>query len=190
MSLSFALFPTAIGDCAIVWGESGVAGLQLPEADPERARALIRRRFPEAEEVADLPPPIAAAIDDIASLARGEPRPLDWIELDFTGIDAFRRRVYRAARAVAPGTTTTYGALAEAIGAAGEARAVGSALGGNPFPIVVPCHRVLAAGGKAGGFSAHGGVETKLRLLTIERARTNAEPSLFAEGELPLRIRR
>jgi methylated-DNA-[protein]-cysteine S-methyltransferase len=91
----------------------------------------------------------------------------------------FDRRVYEVARGIAPGATLSYGEIAARLGERGLARDVGQALGRNPFPIIVPCHRVLAAGGKAGGFSANGGVTTKLRLLTIERARTSDAPTLF-----------
>jgi methylated-DNA-[protein]-cysteine S-methyltransferase len=101
-------------------------------------------------------------------------------------VPEFERRVYEVARSIAPGTTLTYGEIAARLEAPGEARAVGEALRRNPFPIVVPCHRVLASGGKVGGFSANGGVATKLRLLTIERARTSAEPTLFEN--LPLAV--
>ena len=118
------------------------------------------------------------ALDGIVGLLRGEASDLSTVALDMTRVPEFHRRVYEVARAIAPGTTLSYGDIAARLGAPGEARAVGHALGRNPFAIVVPCHRVVAAGGKVGGFSANGGVATKLRLLSIERAP--------ADGALPL----
>ena len=119
------------------------------------------------------------AIEGIISLLRGEGRDLSAIALDMDGLPSFDRRVYEVARTIAPGATLSYGEISARLGARDLAREVGQALGRNPFPIIVPCHRVLAAGGKAGGFSANGGITTKLRLLTIERARTSDTPTLF-----------
>ena len=180
---SFALFDTAIGACGIAWGERGVVGVQLPEASAARTRERMRRRFPDAAE-APPPPAVERAIEGIAALLRGEPADLSAVALDLDGVGEFERRVYEVARTIAPGTTLTYGAIAARLGMPGEARAVGQALGENPFPLVVPCHRVLAAGGKVGGFSANGGIATKMRLLSIEGARTSEEPTLF--DHLPL----
>jgi len=174
----YTLFETAIGICAIAWGEGGVIGAQLPEGDASRARARLARRFPDAREMAP-PPAVAQAIDEIVALIAGEPRDLHSIRLDMAGVPDFHRKVYAVARAILPGETLTYGEVAKRIGEPGASQAVGQALGKNPFPIIIPCHRVLAAGGKTGGFSANGGVETKFRLLTIERARTSTEPTLF-----------
>jgi methylated-DNA-[protein]-cysteine S-methyltransferase len=111
------------------------------------------------------------AIDSIAALLSGEPIDLSFVTLDMTGVPEFNQRVYEAARLIRPGTTVTYGDIAGQLGVPGSARAVGQALGRNPFPIVVPCHRVVAADGKSGGFSAPGGVSTKLRMLAIEGER-------------------
>jgi len=164
-----ALFETAIGACGIAWGEGGIVGVQLPEGGEARTRARLRRRFPDAAEI---PPPadVRRAVDGIVRLLRGEPVDLSIVALDLERVAPFHRRVYEAARAIAPGATLSYGEIAARIGAPGAARAVGQALGRNPFPVIVPCHRVLAAGGKAGGFSADGGVSTKLRMLAIEGA--------------------
>ncbi len=165
----FSLFDTAIGRCGIAWGESGVTGLQLPEAGVRATRARMRTRFPDA---CDSAPPLEVerAIGEITALLGGAPRDLSGIALDMDAVPPFQRKVYEAARAVPAGTTVSYGEIAARIGSPGSARAVGQALGRNPFPIVVPCHRVLAAGGKPGGFTATGGVDTKLRMLAIERA--------------------
>ena len=177
----FALFDTAIGRCGIVWGERGVAGVQLPEADELELRARLRRRFPDAHEAAP-PPDVQRAIEGIVTLLRGEASDLSAVALDMEGVPPFDRRVYEVARTIAPGKTLSYGDVAARLGDRGEARAVGQALGRNPFAIVVPCHRVLATGGKVGGFSANGGVRTKLRMLWIEGAPVNGTLPLFDEN--------
>lgn len=174
----YTLFETAIGLCAIAWGERGVIGAQLPEGDAAGARSRLARRFPDLRE-APPPPVVQRAIAEIVALIDGEPRDLHGIQLDMAGVPEFHQKVYQVARAILPGATLTYGEVAKRVGEPGASQAVGQALGKNPFPIIIPCHRVLAAGGKTGGFSANGGVETKFRLLTIERARTSAEPTLF-----------
>jgi O-6-methylguanine DNA methyltransferase len=178
----FALFDTAIGRCGIAWGERGIAGVQLPEAGEAETRACMLYRFPAAGEAAP-PGKVRQAIERMASLLRGEASDLSSVALDMDGVPEFHRRVYEAARAIPPGNTLSYGDIAKRVGAPGAARAVGQALGRNPFPIVVPCHRVLAAGGKIGGFSARGGVATKRRMLSIEGAQLNAAASLVDDGE-------
>ncbi len=174
----FAWFDTPIGTCAITWGEAGVRGLMLPGADRARTLASLRRRHAHLRE-APASAAVAAAISAVRDLLGGVAADLGSIVLDMQGVPDFHRRVYEAARAIAPGRTCTYGELAEALGEPHAARAVGQALGANPFAIIVPCHRVLAAGGRSGGFSAPGGVDTKRRLLEIERARIGGEPQLF-----------
>jgi methylated-DNA-[protein]-cysteine S-methyltransferase len=187
-TLAFSLFDTAIGACAVAWSERGIAGVQLPEADAAKTRARMRRRFPAAVE-ASPPPDVLDAIAAITALVAGEARDLSDIALDMDGVEAFPRGVYEVARAIPPGQTLTYGEIAARLNAPREAaRAVGEALGKNPFAIVVPCHRVLGAGGKLGGFSANGGVVTKLRLLAIEGARIGeAATGLF--DDLPMAVR-
>ncbi len=163
-------FDTAVGRCAIAWSERGVVGVQLPEATDAATRARMQRRFPSAAE--ETPPPaVQAAIDGIVGLLAGEESALSGVALDLRSVPEFHRAVYEVARRIAPGETLTYGEIAAQLGDPGAARGVGQALGQNPIPIIVPCHRVLAAGGRAGGFSAPGGVMTKLRLLEIERRR-------------------
>ena len=178
----FALFDTAIGRCGIAWGERGIAGVQLPEAGEPETRARMLHRFPSAGEAAP-PAEVRQAIERMASLLRGEASDLSAIALDMDGVPEFHRRVYEAARAIPPGNTLSYGDIAKRVGAPGAARAVGQALGRNPFPIVVPCHRVLAAGGKIGGFSAQGGVETKQRMLSIEGAPLNGATPAVDDDE-------
>ena len=174
--MEFTLFDTPLGRCGIAWGPRGIAAVQLPEADDSALRERIGRTTPGARETSP-PPDVERAIEEITALLAGEPLDLADVALDTERVPDFNRRVYEVARTVPPGETITYGEIAERIGERGAAQAVGQALGRNPFPIVVPCHRVLAAGGGLGGFSAHGGVATKRRLLAIEGA---AAPTLFA----------
>ncbi|MEA3060226.1 MAG: methylated-DNA-[protein]-cysteine S-methyltransferase [Sphingomonadales bacterium] len=183
---AYAVFDTAIGRCVLVWRGGLIIGAALPEADEERLRARLARRFAGAAE-APPPPFAAAAIALVVRLLAGQRVDLAEIELDLSDSSAFERAVYAAARAIPCGETRTYGELAEAIGQPGAAQAVGLALGRNPVPIIVPCHRILAASGKSGGFSAPGGVATKFRMLQIEGAMRPGEPSLFES--LPLAVR-
>jgi methylated-DNA-[protein]-cysteine S-methyltransferase len=167
--ISFTFFETAVGRYGIAWGGRGAVSVLLPEKSEAASRARLARRFPEAREAVP-PPEIQRAIDAIVALLAGERRDLSDVPLDFESLPAFHRRVYEVARAIPPGSTISYGEIAARLGEPRAAREVGEALGKNPFPIVVPCHRVLAADGKLGGFSARGGVATKLRLLEIEGA--------------------
>jgi methylated-DNA-[protein]-cysteine S-methyltransferase len=177
--MNYALFDTAIGSCGVVWGERGIAGFHLPDANPARTRAGLTRRFPGASP-AEPTPQVQQAIDGIVALLNGEKRDLREIVLDVEALPDFNRRVYELARTIPPGTTLTYGEIAVRLGTPGMARAVGQVLGQNPWPIVVPCHRVLAAGGGMGGFSAPGGVSTKRRMLEIEGVEgVRAAPRLF-----------
>jgi methylated-DNA-[protein]-cysteine S-methyltransferase len=183
---SFALFETAIGACGIVWSGRGVAGVQLPEANAAATRARMLRRFPAADEAAPTPG-VQRAIDGIVALLAGDKRDLTGIAIDDEGQTDFNKRVYAIARQIPPGQTMTYGEIAERLGDKTLARAVGQAMGENPTPVIMPCHRVMAAGGKTGGFSAPGGVVTKLQLLTIEGAQPGG-PTLFER--LPLQVAR
>ena len=185
----YTVFDTAIGACAIAWSARGVVGLQLPESTPSRTVARLRRRLPEAAP-SDPPPAVQDAIDGIVALLDGEPIDLTGVPLDETGIPAFERSVYAVARSIGPGSTLTYGEIATRLGNPAAARDVGQARGSNPFAVIVPCHRVLAAAGAIGGFSAGGGAATKRRMLAIERARVGDAPDLFeAERSPPRPIR-
>ena len=166
----YILFETALGWCAMAWGPRGIVGVQLPSSDASATAARMGRRFPATVQ-ATPSLEVAAARDAIVALLRGERRDLSAIALDMTDVPDFDRRVYDAARRIEPGMTVTYGAIAARLDDPTAARLVGQALGRNPFPIIVPCHRVVAAGGKSGGFSAPGGTATKLRMLAIEGAR-------------------
>jgi methylated-DNA-[protein]-cysteine S-methyltransferase len=184
----FAIFQTAIGSCGIVWGTRGVVGIQLPERDERGTRARITRRFPGAHE-AEPSATIAQTISAIVALLKGQPCDLFGVTLDMDGVPEFHRRVYDIARTIPAGAIMTYGDIALRLGDRALAREVGQALGKNPFPIIVPCHRVLAAHGKSGGFSAPGGVSTKMRMLSIERARMSDQPMLFDQLALATRRR-
>ena len=163
----YCLFNTAIGHCGVAWSQRGVTHVQLPEAD--RGATERRLRNGTGATAPGKPPPgVGEAIDKIRRYLAGDTIDFAPVALDLTGVGPFRRKVYEAARRIGWGRTTTYGELAWQAGAPGAARAVGQALGRNPVPIVVPCHRVLASGGKVGGFSAFGGAATKERLLALE----------------------
>jgi methylated-DNA-[protein]-cysteine S-methyltransferase len=183
-ALAFSLFDTALGHCAVAWSDLGLVGVLLPEAGIGQTRARMQRDFPGVPEAAP-PAEVRAASERITALLRGERDSLGKcddlrsIALDMRAVPPFHRRVYELTRAILPGQTLSYGVLAARLGVPGAARAVGQALGDNPFAPVVPCHRVLAAGGRAGGFSAGGGVTTKLRMLETEGARFGDSPGLF-----------
>jgi methylated-DNA-[protein]-cysteine S-methyltransferase len=174
----FALFDTAIGICGIEWGPRGINGVQLPMGSREKTESRIRQRHGEISEAAP-PREVRGAIERIVELLSGKPDDLADIALDLEDVPAFNRSVYEIARQIPPGQTMTYGDIARRLGGVELSRDVGQALGRNPCPIVVPCHRVLAAGDKPGGFSANGGVATKLKMLAIEGAIVNHTPSLF-----------
>ncbi|MEO8336712.1 MAG: methylated-DNA--[protein]-cysteine S-methyltransferase [bacterium] len=174
---NYALFATPIGACGIAWGERGIVAVQLPEASERETRMRMLRGRANARE--ERPSPnIQRDIDAIVALLSGDTNDLKEIELDMRGVPDFHRRVYEIARAIPVGETSTYGAIATRLGDPTAARAVGQALGRNPFPIVIPCHRVLAANGKLGGFSGGGGNTTKLRMLAIEGAQVRGELGL------------
>lgn len=174
----WAFFDTALGQCAIAWRANGIVALQLPEATAATTQARLLRASGDLPEAVP-PPPVAAAIQAIVASMAGGTHALDTVVLDMSGVTGFQRRVYQLALRIAPGQTCTYGELAAQLGGRHLARAVGQALGRNPFAPVVPCHRVLAAGGRPGGFSAEGGIATKLRLLQSEGACLGADAGLF-----------
>jgi methylated-DNA-[protein]-cysteine S-methyltransferase len=163
-----------------------VVGTFLPEPNAAPRRAGLTRKFPGATEQPP-PPAVARAIEAIRALLDSGKTDLADIPLDLSGVDDFERRAYEVAREIKPGSTLTYGEIAARLGEPGAARAVGAAMGRNPVPIIVPCHRVLAAGGGFGGFSAPGGLETKAAMLAIEGARTSSAPLLF--DDLPIALR-
>ena len=174
----FTLFDTPIGPCALVWSAQGLIGVALPDASAAATRAQVRRRFRGARELAP-PSEVRRAVERVLALLRGARDDLQDIALDLRGLPEFHTRVYAVARRIPPGATRSYGEIARELGEPHAARAVGQALGANPIPIIGPCHRVLAAGHQAGGFSAPGGTRTKLRLLEIEGAPLGGTPGLF-----------
>jgi methylated-DNA-[protein]-cysteine S-methyltransferase len=175
----YTIFDTAIGRCGIAWNERGVVAAGLPERDDDKMRARLLRRCPGAVEQAP-PAAVRRVIDGIVALVATGTADLAAVALDMEGVPPFNRRIYEIVRAVPPGSTLTYGEIAARLGGGPElARDVGTAMGQNPFPPIVPCHRVVAANRKAGGFSARGGVDTKLRLLAIEGAQVDGTLPLF-----------
>ena len=174
----FAIFETPIGPCGLVWNARGISGLRLPEGSAEKTRARMRQRRPGIPEAVP-PPDIRRAIDRILALLKGEAADLSDIALDLDAAPDFHRKVYEVARTIPPGQTMTYGEIAKRLGVPHESREVGQALGRNPVAIIVPCHRVLGADGKMGGFSATGGVATKRRILEIEGASAVSAGPLF-----------
>ena len=175
---SYLTFGTADGICGIAWNDRGITRFQLPARSPEAAERLLLRRAPGAEP--GVPPPMV--IEAVAAVRRyfeGAETDFSGLELDLDDQDAFFGRIYAAARRVGWGRTTTYGALAKGLGAGPEAaRDVGQAMARNPVPLIIPCHRVLAAGGRIGGFSAPGGAAAKIRMLELEGV--HVEPSQAA----------
>ena len=173
----YTLFETPIGLCGLAWNERGVVGFQLPEDDTLAMRNRMAKRFPGICE-SPPPQPIQSVIRDVTALLQGDARDLSTVPVDMDGVPDFDRRVYELARSIPPGRVLTYGEIASRLGI-DNARAVGQALGRNPLAVIVPCHRVVAADGKLGGFSANGGATTKRRLLAIEGARRDESPTLF-----------
>jgi methylated-DNA-[protein]-cysteine S-methyltransferase len=168
---SIVAFDTPLGTCAVRWTDVGLASVRLPSP---RTTAL-----PRVAETPPVPEYVRAAIDGIVAVLGGASIDLGFVRLDERGIDPFRREVYAATRTITPGSTATYGDIARAIGRPDGARDVGAALARNPFPIVVPCHRVVGAGGKLTGFSAPGGLATKRRMLELEGAPGYGQQILF-----------
>ncbi|OHV78979.1 methylated-DNA--[protein]-cysteine S-methyltransferase [Rhizobium sp. LCM 4573] len=164
----YHIFETAGGYCGIAWSEAGITRFQLPTSSEQSTERLLLRRVPKA--VPNRPtPPVADAIAAVKRYFQGEQMDFSAVRLDLEGQDEFFRKIYAAARRIGWGNTTTYGALAKEIGAGPEtARDVGQAMAKNPVALIIPCHRVLAAGGKIGGFSAPGGSSAKMRMLELE----------------------
>jgi len=171
----YHLFDTGLGPIGIAWADSGLMRLQLPEVD--RARTLRRLKARRSTTWVEANPTamVRHAILEIERHVAGRKSDYSRISLDLTGVSSFDREIYEAARSIPWGRTTSYGELAALAGYAGEAR---QALGRNPIPIIIPCHRILAKGNRIGGFSAHGGKLTKERLLAIE--------GVDLEGDSPL----
>ena len=169
--MQFHVFETAAGFCAIAWNGGKITRFQLPTATAQATERAMRRRVPAAEPGTP-PPPVASIVAAAQRYFAGETVDFTYVPLDLDGEDEFFRRVYEALRRVGWGRTTTYGTLAKELGAGPQgAQDVGQAMAQNPVPLIIPCHRVLAAGGKLGGFSAPGGSATKIRMLELEGVR-------------------
>jgi methylated-DNA-[protein]-cysteine S-methyltransferase len=173
---TYTLFATAVGTCGVGWGTEGIVGVQLPESNPSATLSRLLRKMGGDASPGVPPPEIRQAIEDMTALLAGERRDLTHVRLDLAQIPEFFQRIYAIVRQIPPGQTLSYGEVAARCGDPAAARSVGRAMARNPFPIIVPCHRVLAAHGGNGGFSAHGGVSTKLKLLAIEGAGTLSLP--------------
>lgn len=167
----YFVFDVAGGFCGIAWSDAGVARFVLPARTAQAAERSLLRRLPDAEPGTP-PPEVLGAVGAVKRYFQGAEVDFSDLQLDLAGQDDFFRQIYAATRRVGWGHTTTYGALAKALGAGPEAaRDVGQAMAKNPVPLIIPCHRVLAAGGKVGGFSAPGGSATKIRMLEMEGVR-------------------
>lgn len=174
---AYTLFDTAVGTCGIAWSGVGVVGFELPDATLAETEDRFRRVFRAAEQ--EPTDEIARAVAAVVAHLDGDADDLRWIPLDLRRVTAFDRNVYEVTRAIDPGHTLTYGEVADRMELRGAAQAVGQALGRNPIPLIVPCHRVLAAGNDLRGFSAPGGTGTKRALLAIEHAPGFDDPVLF-----------
>ena len=178
----FTLFPTPIGHCGVAWRDHLIVATHLPEEAPVATARRLASRSGGSE--GEPPSEILSAIALMTALLEGEKTDLTQIACDLRGVRPFAAKVYEATRAIPAGRTVTYGAIARQLGGAQLAQGVGRALGRNPVPIIVPCHRVLGANDRLTGFSAHGGVQTKLRMLEIEGADIGRQQDLF--GGAPL----
>ena len=177
-AIGYCIFDTAIGACGIAWSEDAIVACQLPDVNRAATVRRMNLRHAESEEAAP-PQWVARVIERVRALLDGAHDDLADVPLDMHSEPDFNRRVYDVTRAIGPGSTLSYGDVAKKIGEPNSARAVGQALGHNPFAPIVPCHRVLGAGNTGVGFSATGGVQTKLKMLEIERAQLGGQPGLF-----------
>jgi methylated-DNA-[protein]-cysteine S-methyltransferase len=169
--MPWTLFDTTVGRCGVAWNDAGLTWVQLPEEDREATRARLLSKVGDAGAMASAkktPPWVKDAMARIREHLAGKPQDLSRVPLDITRVTPFTAKVFRAAQAVPAGRTATYGELAAIAGSPGASRAVGRAMATNPWPVIVPCHRVVAAGGGAGGFSAYGGLVTKEKILKLE----------------------
>jgi methylated-DNA-[protein]-cysteine S-methyltransferase len=167
----YQVFETAAGFCAIAWNGTGITRFQLPTRTAEATERSMRRRIPDAAPGTP-PPRMAKVVEAAQHYFAGEQVDFSDAVLDLDGQDEFFQRIYAVLRRVGWGQTTTYGTLAKQLGAGPKAaQDVGQAMAQNPVPLIIPCHRVLAAGGKVGGFSAPGGSTAKLRMLELEGVR-------------------
>lgn len=175
----YLVFETALGFVGIAWSEAGLTRLCLFQRDPASVERRLERLGATGAGNAENNAPgwVTALVRDIRAYADGQEIDFSAVPVDLAGVDDFRLAIYEAARKLGFGETTTYGELAKRAGQAGLPRETGQALGANPVPLVIPCHRILAAGGKIGGFSAPGGSTTKERMLALEGVRVGSPPA-------------
>ncbi|NUR13494.1 MAG: methylated-DNA--[protein]-cysteine S-methyltransferase [Bradyrhizobium sp.] len=174
----YAIFDTAIGRCGIIWSNTGVVAVQLPEAREIDTRRRIFQLYPEARE--QRPSENAElAIEGIVGLLQGGDPDFSEVSLDASGVPGFNRRVYEFACSIPRGETRTYHEVAKALGASGAAHSVAQAIARNPYMLIVPCHRMLEAGNYTDRLSPYGGVISKRRLLALEGAQPVASKTLF-----------
>jgi methylated-DNA-[protein]-cysteine S-methyltransferase len=171
----YHVFETRLGLCGIAWSDQGITRFRLPDTD----RGAVEKSFGVKARPTEPPPHVVAAVAEAKRYFGGERIDFSALGLDLASVEPFRRSIYDALRAVAWGETVTYGELAKRAGAPGAAQEVGVAMARNPVPLIIPCHRVLAAGGKIGGFSAPGRTETKQRMLALEGVYINNQPQLL-----------
>jgi methylated-DNA-[protein]-cysteine S-methyltransferase len=181
----YTIFDTGVGRCGIAWSASGIIGVQLPLAREIETRKRLFQLYPDARELRP-PPSVEIAIDGIVALLRGEPADLSEVVLDMSGIATFNQRVYAFTRTIPHRETLTYGDVATKLKVSGAVRSVTQALARNPFVLIVPCHRVLEAGGYADNISPNGGAISKRRLLSIEGARGKTTSKTLFEVLLPV----
>ncbi len=175
---AYTIFDTGIGRCGIAWGDAGIVGVHLPEAREIETRKRLFQLYPDAREMRP-PLNVELAIEGIVALLRAQPCDFSDVTLDMGGIHVFNQRVYQITRTIPRGETRTYAEVAARLGAPGTTHSVAQAIARNPFVIIVPCHRVLEAGGYADKISAHGGAISKRRLLSIEGAGSPTSKTLF-----------
>jgi methylated-DNA-[protein]-cysteine S-methyltransferase len=181
----YTIFDTGIGRCGIAWSDSGIVGVQLPEAREIETRKRLFHLYPDAREMRP-PPNVEMAIEGIVALLRGEPGEFSDVILDMSGIPAFNERVYAFTRTIPRGETRSYGQVAASLRPSGAVRSVAQAIARNPFVIIVPCHRVLEAGGYPDKISANGGAISKRRLLSIDGARGPVSSKTLFDVLLPV----
>jgi len=173
----YHLFDTKLGVAGIAWSDAGITRFRLPDPDRAAAERDLRTKGTPAAP----PSTIAAVVNEAQRYFAGERIDFSATALDLKGVDPFRRAIYEALRKVGFGETVTYGELAKRAGAnePQAAQEVGIAMARNPVPLIIPCHRVLAAGGKIGGFSAPGRTEAKSRMLALEGVYIDNQPRLL-----------
>ena len=174
--MALTLFPTALGTCGLAWNDTGLTGFQLPAKTSEETERKLTSLFRNQSSGEPRPPWVRRLVERVQQHLEGKPQDFSEIPLDWSQVSDFQRAVYQQTRAIKPGDKKSYGELARLVGLdAKSARAIGVAMAQNPWPLIVPCHRVVSASGKMTGYSASGGIRTKTRLLVLEGAELLSE---------------